>query len=289
MTPVSTCDGNLGGALEGLYRPLPPPARRRTSAAAALRPSPALPSPAGQHPLSPGGRAAGEPGAAAAAMSYSLRKDQIIQDADDGSSDDVPELASEGSEYSGSDDERPSRARNGSGAAVRAPAAGGRAAPQAAAAPAAGGGDAMPALGAVDEVCCCCCAVSAPMESSHVAVWPLCISICCACGCAMPFAQAAGTLPAEQSPHDCTQWLLPAEDDEEEDWPSGLASAGEEEEGVGSYHSESERLWAVEGVAAGQGVQIAIADVAMLLECRHMRAHTAQREQARSSNEWEMK
>lgn len=92
-------------------------------------------------------------------MSYSLHKDQIIQDADDGSSDDVPELASEGSDYSGSDDERPSRARNGGGAAARASAAGGRAAPQAAAAPAAGGGDAMPALGAVDDavlllLCC---------------------------------------------------------------------------------------------------------------------------------------
>ncbi|PRW20538.1 hypothetical protein C2E21_8941 [Chlorella sorokiniana] len=109
-------------------------------------------------------------------MSYSLRKEEIIQDAasDDGS-DGVPALASEGSEYEASDDEGPppaARASNGASAAARGPAAGGRAAPQTAAAPAAA--EAMPAL----------------------------------------------------------------EEDDEDDGPPGLASG--DEEGVGSYHSDSE-------------------------------------------------
>lgn len=115
-------------------------------------------------------------------MSYSLRKEQIIQDAgsEDGDSD-VPQLASEGSDYSGSDDEGPPPraappASNGRGAAPRAPAAGGRAAPQAAAAAAASGGDDMPGLGG------CACALLG-----------LC-SVCVAPACDVPHAmQLAGS------------------------------------------------------------------------------------------------
>lgn len=103
--------------------------------------------------------------------------------------------------------------------------------------------------------------------------------------CRSPRRQAPCLL--SNPPHDCTPFLPAEADEEEEDGPPGLASAGEEEEGVGSYHSESERLWAVGGRAGGAAGQRAqVADVAMRLECRRMkgRACSAQREQARSSN-----